>query len=202
MSKTNIAVTVALVVVLGTILVFAPSSERMGGPRNLPLFSGLSLPFSSKVPNLNDSFNVTAAWSTFQDYLKFAKAHDLEGVKSLSYQVSEACSNPEKITECERLMDSVSQIGAEFKLEDFKSVFYDDKQIIMSTDHMVIMEGLDKTKIVLFFVKSDVGEPKVLGIRLCFGGESGNNTCVITDPETRDADKDGWWDDVEALFHK
>lgn len=202
MSKTNIAVAVVLVVVLGTILVLAPASEGRDGPRNRPLFSGLSLPFSSKVPNLNDSFNVTAAWSTFQDYLKFAKAHDLEGVKSLSYQVSKACSNPETIVECEGLMDSVSQIGEEFKLEDFKYVFYDDKQIIMTTDYMLITEGLDKVKIALYFVKSETGEPKVLGLKLCFGEESGDNTCIITDPEKRDADQDGWWDDVEALFYK
>lgn len=200
MSKTNIAVTVALVVVLGTILVFAPNGERATNSTNGSLFSGLSLPFTNKVPSLSDSFTVTAAWSAFQDYLKFAKAHDLEGVRSLSYQVSETCSNPEKTTDCYALMDSVYWIASEFKLADFTNVFADDKQIILTTDYMTTSGDTDPTKVVIYFVKSEAGEPKVLGIRFCYGTENTENSCVITDPETRDANKNGWWDDVEALF--
>lgn len=200
MSKTNIAVTLALVVVLGAILVFAPTGERSPNSTSGSLFSGFSLPFTNKVPSLNDSFTVTAAWSTFQDYLKFAKEHDLEGVKSLSYQVSETCSNPEKVTDCNTLMDSVYMIAGGFKLSDFVNVFSDEKQIILTTDYVEVFKDADPTKVVLYFVKSDAGAPKVLGIRFCYGKESDQNICVITDPEKRDSDKDGWWDDVESLF--
>ncbi len=200
MSKNNIAVTVALVVVLGVLLTFAAPAEGPRGKGGSSLFGNLSLPFSKPVPNLAESFNVTSAWSAFQDYLKFAEKRDLEGVKSLSYQLSPTCANPETRMECNVLMDNVYLIGSGFRLEDFTNISYDDKQIIMSTNYMPIFDGSEQAKVVIFFVKSEQGEAKVLGIRFCYRQNGEDNTCVITDPETRDADQDGWWDDVEALF--
>jgi hypothetical protein len=198
--KRNIAIIAGLIVVLGVLFATAsPATDSATGEKK-SLFSGLSFGFGSRVPDLNDSFTVTSAWGVFQDYLKFAQNNDIDGVKSLSYQVSETCSNPKKVEDCKILMNSVYLIAEGFKLEDFKNVSYDDRQIIMSTDYMKIAEDTDDTKVVLYFVRSDRGEPKVLGIRFCYGAESEDQKCVITDPETRDADKDGWWDDIEVLF--
>ncbi len=197
--KRNIAVIVALVVVLGLFFVYGKSfhpSNSAGSKLDLP-----SLP-NAKLPAFDNVFTVTSAWGVFQDYLKAAHRHDLITVKSLSYQLSETCANPDKATDCNTLMDSVYLIAKDFKQGDFVNVASDDKQIIMSTDYMNIGEGAPKTKVVLLFVKSDQGEPLVLGIRFCYGEESDANVCVITDPAKRDADKDGWWDDIEVLFHK
>lgn len=197
----NIAITVALVIVLGILVVSNSSEVSLSRDGRNQLFSGLTLPLTNRIPSLTETFTVTTAWSTFQNYLKFAKAHDLEGVSSLSYQISEACLNSEKREECNRLMDSVYLIGEEFQFEDFTNVFYDDKQIVMTTDYLTVFEGSDPAKIVLYFVKSESGEPKVLGIRFCHGTENTNNVCVITDEKNRDRDQNGWWDDVEALFY-
>jgi hypothetical protein len=188
-----VAIAVVAVVFLGT----TENTSEDGAPFKF------SLPFSfsgASLPTLNDAFNTTSAWAIFQDYLKAAKENDLDKLKSLSYQISETCANPATREECNQIMTSVYLIAGGFKFEDFKNVFHDDKQIIMATDYMKLEEGVDPTKVVLYFVKSENGDPKVLGIRFCYGEENGIDRCVITDPETRDADKDGWWDDVEALF--
>jgi len=201
MNKRNIAVIVALVVVLVVVLMTV-SGGKLSSSKQDGLFSGLGVSGGATIPNLTDSFNTTAAWGVFQEYLKFAKAHDIEGLKSLTYQLSDTCANPDKRAECLVLVDSVYSIASDFKLEDFKNVFYDDKQIILTTDYMRLYDDADDTKVVLYFVRSTEGEPKVLGIRFCYGKESAQNECVITDPARRDADKDGWWDDIEALFKK
>lgn len=190
-----------------------------GAAKGTGTWSGnFSLPFSfggAKLPTLENAFTVTEAWSVFQDYLKAAKDHDIDKVKALSYQLSETCENKERREECNTLMEGVYLIANGFKLEDFTNVAEDDRQIIMSTEYMKMGEGIDDTKVVLYFVRAEGGSPastrdsdstrggpKVLGIRFCYGEDGGLNKCTITDPQYRDADKDGWWDDVEALFYK
>jgi hypothetical protein len=195
----NIAIAlVAVAAIVAFFLAGAVKSTKSFGSGNF------SLPFTfsgAKLPNLENAFTVTSAWSVFQDYLKAAKDNDLEKLKSHSYQTSETCNDPKRRAECNELMTGVYLIASGFKLEDFKNVESDAKQIIMSTDYMKMPDGADDTKVVLYFVKAETGEPKVLGIRFCYGLEDGLK-CVITDPETRDVDHDGWWDDIEALFYE
>lgn len=192
-------------VVIGVLAVFFLGSSTGGGRS---LISGkLSLPNfglgKTEIPSLNNAFTITSAWGVFQDYLKAAQKHDLATLKKLSYQLSETCTNPEKRDECNALMDNVYEIAHTYTLKDFTNVAADDKQIIMSTDFMDTGEGADnKTKIVLFFVKDEKDGPKVLSIKYCYGNESPSNICVNTDPASRDSDKDGYWDDIEAFFHK
>ncbi len=197
--KRNIAVMVALVVVLGAFFVYGNKFTGPSSTGENSLFPTLS---NAKLPSFENVFTTTAAWGVFQDYLKAAHRHDLITVKSLSYQLSETCSNPEKKDDCNVLMDSVYLIASGFKQSDFTNVAYDDKQIIMSTDYMDVGENAPKTKVVLLFVKSAQNNPLVLGIRFCYGDEGEGNLCVMTDPDKRDSDKDGWWDDIEVLFHK
>lgn len=197
--KRNIAVIVGLVVVVGLFFVYGKSvvhPSSTGESLSLP-----SLP-SAKLPSLDNVFTTTSAWGVFQDYLKAAHRHDIITVKSLSYQLSETCANPEKKADCEVLMDGVYTIAHTFVQTDFVNVASDDKQIIMSTNYMDIGAGAEnETKVVLFFVKDETGGPKVLSIKFCYGKEGTNQTCVNTDPASRDADKDGWWDDTEMFFH-
>jgi hypothetical protein len=202
MDKRNIAIIVALAAIIVFLFISAPGNTNNSSSGNNSFFSGFSLPFGNKLPNLTDSFTTTSAWATFQDYLKYAKTNDLEGVESLSYQVSETCQNPETREECNSLMNGVYLIAKDFKLENFTSTSYDDKQIIMSTDYMVIEEGIDPVKVALYFIKNEKGSPQILGIRFCYGNESEDKRCVNTNPESRDSDKDGWWDDIEVLMNR
>ncbi len=155
---------------------------------------------------IGSASQTTSVWSTFEDYLAAAKAHDIVKLKSLSYQLSAVCQDAleddaeEDLKGCIELMDSVSFIARNFRQEDFLNVASDDKQIIMSTNYLGSEGGGVGTKTVLYFVRAEDGRPKVLGIRFCYGDESDSEQCVRTRPDTRDMDKDGWWDDVETLF--
>ena len=100
------------------------------------------------------------AWATFQNYLEFARTHNLVGVKSLSHQISAACSDPAREKECFALMDSVYAIASEFKQSEFKYTEEDKRQIIMYTNGPVVA--------MLYFTKDASGTPKVLGMRFCF----------------------------------
>ncbi len=161
---------------------------------NFPL-----VPETLSFPTLDGTPVGMAAWDVWQRYLAAANAHDLETLKTLSYQLSPACSDPDKITECEGLMDSVYFFGSGFKQADFNNIVYDAKQIVLSSDYMKLEEVEDPTKIVLYFVRTNTG-PRVLGLRFCFGNEGEGEKCVETSREKRDQDQDGWWDDVEELF--
>lgn len=198
--KRNIAVIVALVVVLGVIFTYASPLKQGSSTGDKLVLPDISP--NAKLPAFENIFTTTSAWGVFQDYLKAAHRHDIITVRSLSYQLSETCSNPERTEDCNTLMDSVYLIASGFKENDFTNIAFDDKQIVMSTDYMVVAEGSPKTKVVLLFVKSEQGSPLVLGIRFCYGEETDAQVCVITDPDKRDSDKDGWWDDIEVLFHK
>lgn len=206
MKVKNIAVFAALVAVL---VVFALGrSARLDGDMSArPLFPNLSLPLLDKLPLLGDSFNTAAAWQVFEDYLSAAKKHDLKKLKTLSFRLSETCQaalseeQPEKLQECYGLMDGVYWITQDFKRQDFKNTAADDRQIILSTDYIVLQEGGEPTKTVLYFVK-DQDAPKLLSIRFCYGADSESFQCVNTDPKTRDEDRDGWWNDIEVLMGK
>jgi hypothetical protein len=142
------------------------------------------------------------AWATFEQYLEYARNHDLEGIKSISHQLSAACKDQSRKAECDNLMDTAYFFGKDFKQSDFTHVTYDERQIIMSTDYMDSWEGADEPlALVLYFTRDNSESPKMLGMRFCVGEESKpEDKCVNTDPQTRDANKNGWWDDVEVLF--
>jgi len=160
-------------------------------------------PFSVTLPTLtppaldivltNKPSLKSKVWTTFQNYLKFAQAHDLAGLRTLSYQISATCNDPAKEKECFDLMDSVYLIGSPFKLSEFTNFMSDGKQIMLYTD------GPDK--VILFFTRDSTGDPQVLGMRFCRELENSNESCVMTDPAKRDLDGNGWWDSIESLFY-
>ncbi|TAL48767.1 hypothetical protein EPN83_03130 [Patescibacteria group bacterium] len=73
------------------------------------------------------------AWQTLQEYLTRARAHDIAGLKELSYQQSAACADPEKKEACFGLMDDVVELGKLMKENDYVHVWEDGKQIILAT---------------------------------------------------------------------
>ncbi|MDO8569272.1 MAG: hypothetical protein Q7R89_00565 [bacterium] len=132
------------------------------------------------------------AWTTFQNYLEFARTHNLSGIRSLSYQISATCSDSSKEKECFALMDSVYAIASPFKLSEFKYIQSDERQIIMYTD--------GPTVAILYFTRIE-NTTKVLGMRFCLEDETTMGTCVETDTIKNDSNNNGWWDNVESLFY-
>ena len=107
---------IGIIVILGMvatgIFLFVDIPDKAGtdSPR-----LNLSLNFPSFFKpsfNIFDNNKKTAeeAWTILQNYSEFARAHNLEGVRSLSHQTSEICNDPARIEECELLMDNIAFI--------------------------------------------------------------------------------------------
>lgn len=77
------------------------------------------------------------AWTVFQEYLAAAKRHDLGTLTRHSYQLSPQCTDPRLKNQCPVLMDDVYKFFSPFTEQDFSTVWWDDKQIILSTDARV-----------------------------------------------------------------
>ena len=207
MSK-YIAIAAALVVIGSAFFINISSPKPSGNAGE----AGLMLPSLSfslsklRMPNLSPkplSPEGERAWTVFEQYRTFAQEKNLEGVKSLSHQVSETCANQATRAECEVLMYNVVVFTQDFHKEDFNNVFFDERQIVMFTDPTETAEGGSLAQVILFFTRTNTGEPKVLGIRFCFRMKTDEDTqCFSGDPATRDLNKNGWWDAVESLFYK
>lgn len=191
----NIIVIVALfgagaILFSGNYLIMLNQSREA---RELPKFSFPTVSLSAiKISPGSDTLVSTEAWKTFGDYLEYARTGNIEGVKSLSHQVSSVCSDPTRENECLSAMENVYAIASEFEAADFKNVMFDDKQILLYTD--------GPERIILYFTRTNTGAPRVLGIQFCLEFE-GAHKCVETDPSLRDTDGNDWWDRVEALFY-
>ncbi len=102
-------------------------------------------------------------------------------------------------------MDNVHYFGQIFKEDDFNHVFYDNRQIVMFTDFISPRDaklGTEPVRMVLFFTRTEEGTPKVLGMKFCSPEGDTSLNCFEADPNKRDSDQNGWWDQVEALFIK
>ena len=152
----------------------------------------------TEIANILTTFSTTnsdkrEAWTTFQNYLEFARTHNLSGIRSLSHQISATCGDQSREEECFALMDSIYAFTSTFTLSDFKHIQSDKKHVIMYTDGPMVA--------ILFFTKDENDFLKILGMRFCFEDETALNSCVETDPAKRDLDGNGWWDSVESLFY-
>lgn len=197
MRNTHIIVIIALLVVAYILFTNIPVFKTDGLVTS-PAETGLSLPTPSfpnlQFPQLGDNMLANEAWLVFENYLEYAKIHNIAGVKSLSYQLSETCSNPETESDCFALMDNLYEIASPLKKSDFTHIQFDSRQIIMSTDGDAIL--------ILYFVRNENGDPKILGLSYCIEDPNAGEQCVETDTALRDKDNNGWWDNVEALFYK
>ncbi|MDO8728433.1 MAG: hypothetical protein Q7K26_00920 [bacterium] len=153
-------------------------------------FPSLSVPTLS-LPGSEQAL-ASEAWTIFQNYLAFAKAHNLSGIRSLSHQISNTCNDSRKEAECFTLMDSVYSFASLYKSSDFYHIQSDERQIVMYTD--------GPTVAILYFTRN-TEEIKVLGMRFCLEGEATIGTCIVADQIKNDSDGDGWWDGVESLFY-
>lgn len=163
-----------------------------------------------ELPILDNKSLADEAWQVFQDFLARAQAHDLEGVRSLSHQISETCqsvltgTDPILEEECFALMDNVYNIASFLQREEFQYIESDKNQIVMYTDGPIVAS--------LFFTRDSSGTPKVLGLRFCAEDaervideaqdeieEAG--PCVEVKSLRQDLNNNGWWDSVEEFFN-
>ncbi len=155
-----------------------------------------------------------SAWAVFQQYLAFAKVHNFVGLKSVAHQTSDTCNDPIKTTECNDLMTGVYDIGIKFVEKDFSIVWFDSKQIILSTDFQT--ESGDTTRSlvrkIIYFTRDSKGVPKVLS----FSTPDEVTYAVINKSEPiatstidarlefriKDSDQDGAPDEVETCSYQ
>ncbi|MEK7176831.1 MAG: hypothetical protein AAB719_00835 [Patescibacteria group bacterium] len=192
--KKEIVVIIALVAA-GFILFTGTKSFQLNNPEasspspiSLPAFLFPTL----EAPTADRATVGSEAWQTLQNYLTFAKNHDLSGVKSLSHQISPTCADPLREKECFALMDSIYSLAGELDPRIFKFIQNDNKQVVMYTDGPVVL--------IIYFTRSENRILKVLGLRACVEMQGGD-PCVEPDTLKNDEDKDGWWDTVETLFY-
>lgn len=119
-----------------------------------------------KIPIVLNSTEIKTrdlSWNAFQDFLSKASAGDIEGIKEITYQQSEACSDINREEECLMIMESVYELGKDLKKEDFVYVWEDRRQIILSTEakRETIGEMIGFTKGFIYLVKEE-GIIKVL----------------------------------------
>ena len=186
--------TIVLLFVIGTILfasfrIFEVKKPDPSYDQLLPLPS-FSLP-SLRILPTNDVTVLAEAWEVFENYLEFARTHNLTGIRSLSHQISSTCLDSSKEAECFALMDNVYSIGSLFVESDFKYVYYDNRQIVMFTD--------GPTVAILYLTIDGMGALKVLSMTFCY--DTAEEKCAEADSIKRDLDGNGWWDSVEDLFY-
>lgn len=193
----NIAVVLAVLVVVGALLYGSEenSVKKLARPLKLELPAIFSESGSGSA--IQDEGLRMLAWDTFERYREYAKTGNLEGVRSLSYRLSEACKDPARAGECKELMGSVYNFTRDFQLSDFDRVAYDTRQIVMSAIFKPQEEGGVPVTAALMFTRTAEGAPKVLGLKFCFGEQTAEQGCINTDPVSRDKDNNGWWDDLE-----
>src|SRR3989344_5240799 len=94
-----------------------------------PTLSKLAIQASPSAPSAK-----AEVWAVLEEYMGYANAHDLEGVKRLSHDISETCSNDALREDCNKLMNSVYTFFSYFRQSDFKHILTDGQKIIIFTD--------------------------------------------------------------------
>lgn len=136
-----------------------------------PIVSESVSALTRPLPTTEEASASTLAWGTWENYLKAANAHDLAQVKALSYQLSPACSDPKRESECFVLMDSVYFFAKDFKQADFKNIKTDGRQ-------MVLYSSGPEMKFI-YFIRETFGQWKVSSLKFCYTSQDKlGDTCV------------------------
>jgi hypothetical protein len=144
-------------------------------------------------------------WQTFQTYLGFLKAHDVDSANALMWPSVRmdmpACIAQLSEKTCWGLVDALYGSASTLKGEDFANVWADDKQIILSSDPAFTPQAgeVDASRSYLYFVFDPQG--RILFLQLA--NKSWNAT---TEDEVRqmmlDSDQDGLTDSDETCLHQ
>jgi len=152
------------------------------------------------------------AWLVLQEYLKAAKEHDIEKIKTLSYQIGESCNNYNQTAsstdDCNDRMDTVHYFGNNLKRGNFKNTWSDSKQIILTTD---LKREENETAIflsraIIYFIIDEDGNIKLLkfndskGVSMLKEDRSVEEIDAYNQKRMVDTDKDGLEDEVEECL--
>ena len=90
-------------------------------------------------------------------------------------------------------MDNVYNIASYIEASNFNHMIADKKQIMLYTDGPAVA---------MLYFTLDTGVPKVLTLRFCMEAPEIPQPCIDETKVKVDANGNGWWDSVEALFYK
>ena len=151
------------------------------------------------------------AWDVFTRYIAAAKAHDLKTLTALSYQLSNTCKNAASSSDCFKKMDNVVEVTKNFKEANFTTVWYDAKQIVMTTDWHEEETDLafGDARNVIIFTRKDNGDPQVLyftqpeEIIFTLKGKNDTKSMMRNElaPRLKDSDSDGLVDETEQCSY-
>lgn len=132
---------------------------------------GSDLP-GQTLPLSNDPKDV--AWAVFQKYLGYNEDQNLEGVKNTVYKVASVCEDPKTTIDCKARMNLAYKYGSTLKKEDFKNIWSDEKQIILSTNFWTEsskdLDQYGRFRSIIFFIKGTDNEWKLLSFSPAKGG--------------------------------
>jgi hypothetical protein len=149
------------------------------------------------------------AWTTWENYLEYARVHDIAGVKSIAYIFNGTCSkveaDPGMQEKCYKILDDLYSLGITLKRSDFPNVSFDNKQVIFFTNVSQKEEAntMGTAKNLIYFInKGD--EIKLLYLEMwrSFAIEKKNLTseqiASKIEEKTKDTDGDGLEDQLES----
>ncbi len=163
-----------------------------------PTITGTSTPVNKPVPTKDDAVVKSAAWKVFEAYTKAVELKNINEVKRLSYQISDACLDETMAKECDERMATAYNFAKQFKFEDMKYTAYDNKQIILSGDYFESLDGTSPSfaRGALYFVREGI-DIKFLSLNPFLGAiiirEDGEATTTVRDrliDATEDQDLD------------
>lgn len=207
--KNKIFYVVWAVVILGAVFLafknisFAPQTED---PRNIetvqidPNISGQTLPLSNDPKDL--------AWEVFQKYLSYNKVKDIEGVRSVVYQIAPVCADPKTRIDCEGRMGLAFAYGSVLKKADFVNVWVDAKQLILATDFEISEDStsISRNRSIIFFIKDESDNWRLLSFSPFKGASTGKSEASVEEYTARinlytnDQDSDGMFDYIEECI--
>lgn len=143
---------------------------------------------------------------TFNLYLKATEEKDLEAVRALSYQLSDACLDEARKDECENLMLSANSFGVEIEQDILSVLGYDDKQLILANSYLESLEGDAPAIIraVIYFIRDEEKNLKLLSFNPYDGAfiikkdEATTTLSQRLKDMTYDTDGDGLSDNTET----
>lgn len=204
--KNKILITVGAILIIGA-LIFGLKVNKAKAPiESEEISTATTTVATSTKPEIKTTLSHTA-WTVFENYLNFAKIQDLAGIKSLSHQLSSACSDANTIDDCNILMENAYFFGKDMREKDFVNIWSDNKQIILSTDFKRQEIGTTTvayTRGIIYFTKDLKNNIKLLTFNPEDGVAINRDKIVPEQLEARlinmtiDSDRDGLPDTVET----
>lgn len=175
-------------------------AEDQNGSSIIPNLPDINLPFSNSPQDV--------AWDLLQKYLEFNRQRDLEGVRSTVYKVAPVCNDPKLVLDCHARMGLAYNYGSQLKKQDFKNVWSDQKQIIISTDFRFEEDenNASRNRGIIFFIYDENNKLRLLsfspfrGSIISKGAMNTEETKNLIERWTDDADQDGIEDYTEECL--